>query len=462
MTNTNEHGERVALYIRVSTDEQAEHGYSIPEQRRELLAHAEHEGWHVVDVIVDEGHSGAVGVRPGLDRIMHLAEAGEIDLVLAKKRNRLFRDRYIRMGYERALLEHRVRLVALDDAGHRFADAMMDEFGDWFREEVAKNTVAGRMEKARQGRLIRSHTPVYGFEYTLDGEGYEVIPSKMAVVERIVRSVAERKPLYAIKKELDADGIPAPGGGALWHIKTIREIVKADAYRPVPYAELAPLLTPEARARLEEGKEYGVIWYPRRKVKALDPDPARGYRRPQRVEPYPKAEQVPIPIVSGGIPRDLIDAARAAIRDNRPHRSGGHRVYELAGIIRCAGCGNRLSSNRNLAGGKEYWYYRCPKNQRDGSKGCTMNHNYPAEATERKVLHAVLDAVKDRDDLIRRAEERYKAERRRIARAGVSDATAWRAELDNLERRLANYQRAFGADALSLGDLNLCFNSAGR
>lgn len=162
---------------------------------------------------------------------------------------------------------------------------------------------------------------------------------------------------------------------------------------------------------------------------------------------------MPIPIASSGILRDLIDAARAAIRDNRPHRSGGHRVYELAGIIRCAGCGNRLSSNRNLAGGKEYWYYRCPKNQRDGSKGCTMNHNYPAEATERKVLHAVLDAVKDRDDLIRRAEERYEVERRRITRAGVSDAAAWRTELDNLERRLANYQRAFGADALSLGDL---------
>lgn len=254
MTNTDGRGERVALYIRVSTDEQAEHGYSIPEQRRELLAHAEREGWHVVDVIVDEGHSGAVGVRPGLDRIMHLAEDGKIDLVLAKKRNRLFRDRYIRMGYERALLEHRVRLVALDDAGHRFADAMMDEFGDWFREEVAKNTVAGRMEKARHGRLIRSHTPVYGFEYTLDGEGYEVIPSKMAVVEKIVRSVAERKPLYAIKKELEADGIPTPGGGALWHIKTIREIVKADAYRPVPYAELAPLLTPEARGQAGGGQ----------------------------------------------------------------------------------------------------------------------------------------------------------------------------------------------------------------
>jgi site-specific DNA recombinase len=59
---------RVALYMRVSTDEQSQRGYSIPDQRRELLEYAEREGWHVVKVVEDDGHSGAVGIRPGLDR----------------------------------------------------------------------------------------------------------------------------------------------------------------------------------------------------------------------------------------------------------------------------------------------------------------------------------------------------------------------------------------------------------
>src|SRR5215204_503915 len=57
------------------------------------------------------GHSGALCVRPVLDRIMELAEAGVIEAVLAKRRARLFRDRYLRMGYERSLLEYGVRLV---------------------------------------------------------------------------------------------------------------------------------------------------------------------------------------------------------------------------------------------------------------------------------------------------------------------------------------------------------------
>jgi site-specific DNA recombinase len=453
VTNTNGHGERVALYIRVSTDEQAEHGYSIPEQRRDLMAEVEREGWCMVEEIVDDGYSGAIMVRPGLDRITRLAEAGEIDLVLAKKRNRLFRDRYLRMGYERALMEHDVRLVALDDMGNRFGDGVMDDFADWFRDEVRKNTIGGRMQKAREGKLIRTHTPIYGFAYTEDGEGFERVASRMDVVGRIVRAVAAGTPLHAVKMALQRDHIPAPGGGATWGVKTIREIVTEDAYRPVPYRELEPMLTPKARERLDPSGEYGVVWYPRRKIKTLEADPARGYKCPQKATTRPREEQVPIPVISSGIPRETFDAARAAISVNRPSRSTSKRAYELRSVIRCAECGCLMITNRKVSNGREYHYYRCARYMRDGLKACSNNRSLPAAATERKVLHAVLDAVKDRDDLIRRAEERYEAERRRITRAGVSDAAAWRAELDNLERRRANYQRAFGADALSLGDL---------
>jgi DNA invertase Pin-like site-specific DNA recombinase len=50
---------RVALYMRVSTDEQYRTGYSIPDQRRTLHDHAERLGWRVVEKIVDDGYSGA-------------------------------------------------------------------------------------------------------------------------------------------------------------------------------------------------------------------------------------------------------------------------------------------------------------------------------------------------------------------------------------------------------------------
>ena len=47
----------VALYIRVSSDEQARHGLSVSEQRTTLLNYAEENNYTVVDVYADEGVS---------------------------------------------------------------------------------------------------------------------------------------------------------------------------------------------------------------------------------------------------------------------------------------------------------------------------------------------------------------------------------------------------------------------
>ena len=45
---------RVALYTRVSTEEQAKSGYSLPEQLRTLSEYAARQGWEVVEVIADD------------------------------------------------------------------------------------------------------------------------------------------------------------------------------------------------------------------------------------------------------------------------------------------------------------------------------------------------------------------------------------------------------------------------
>jgi site-specific DNA recombinase len=390
--------------------------------------------------VADEGHSGAVGVRPGLDEIMALAEAGEVDIVLAKKRNRFFRSRYWRLAYERDLEELGVSLVALDDTGNRFADAVNDEFADWYREEVAKNTAAGRMQKAREGKLIASPTAIYGFSYTEDRKNYQVVPEKMAVVERIIREVAEGTPLYTVKKGLERSGIPSPRGRLTWQLKTLREIVKEDAYRPLPYSELAPKLSAEARGRLDPEGEYGVVWYPKRRIRKLDPDPKRGYRRSQSVSPNPREKQIPIPVVPSGIPREVIDAAREALSHNRVSRSKGHRIYELAGFLRCGYCNNVMATNSKQDGERTYYYYRCPRYQRDGLVGCSMNRALRAEETEREVLHAVLDAVKDRDELIRKAEEDFESARRRLLRPG-SDVGRLHKRLEEIERERMEFFR---------------------
>ena len=80
---------------------------------------------------------------------------------------------------------------------------------------------------------------------------------------------------------LEKEGVPAPRGGLLWRESIVRGFVTDDVYRPISYAEIAPMLTPEARSRLDENGEYGVVWYPKLKIVRGDPDPARNCARPR-------------------------------------------------------------------------------------------------------------------------------------------------------------------------------------
>jgi DNA invertase Pin-like site-specific DNA recombinase len=79
-------GKRVAIYLRVSTDEQ-----TTSNQRRELKAVAERHEWSVVSVFEDAGISGAKGrdERPGLDALLKAVARREVDMVVAWSVDRL-------------------------------------------------------------------------------------------------------------------------------------------------------------------------------------------------------------------------------------------------------------------------------------------------------------------------------------------------------------------------------------
>lgn len=79
---------RVAVYVRVSTDEQ-----TTVNQQRELEAVAKRHGWRVVEVFNDHGISGRQGreKRPGFDRMLRGVTRKDFDLVAAWSVDRLGR-----------------------------------------------------------------------------------------------------------------------------------------------------------------------------------------------------------------------------------------------------------------------------------------------------------------------------------------------------------------------------------
>jgi len=84
---------RAALYIRVSTEEQAKQGYSIPAQREDLEKYASSNGYAVVGVFIDEGKSTRkkYTAKPAFMQMLEKVEAGEIDVILFIKLDRWFR-----------------------------------------------------------------------------------------------------------------------------------------------------------------------------------------------------------------------------------------------------------------------------------------------------------------------------------------------------------------------------------
>lgn len=316
---------RVALYARVSTDEQAER-YGLSSQLTELRALAGRKGYAVVGEFSDEGISGATLDRPQLDRLRELVRHGAVDVVLAHDLDRLTRD----VGHCALLLEEferaDVRLEFIAMTAERTAEGrlLLDvkaALGSYERAKIRERTRRGRLEKARQGKWPRGR-PAYG--YRAVGGRLEEDLERAAVVRRIFAwYVEEGLSLRAVLRALRASGAARPTPKApAWSKASVWRILQQTAY---------------------VGR---VIW--NRRLGAS--------RRVVR----PESEWIEIPaprLVSD----DTFARAQALLRANRSRLSGRPATSPapLRGLLWCGACGARLYRTTNRRGRWVGRYYRC-------------------------------------------------------------------------------------------------------
>ncbi|GAB7387104.1 hypothetical protein BSNK01_09400 [Bacillaceae bacterium] len=82
---------KAALYIRVSTEEQAKEGYSVEAQKRKLTDFCHLQEWEIFDYYVDDGYSAKNLDRPALQRLIADLKEKKFDVVLVYKLDRLVR-----------------------------------------------------------------------------------------------------------------------------------------------------------------------------------------------------------------------------------------------------------------------------------------------------------------------------------------------------------------------------------
>lgn len=79
---------RVALYIRVSTEEQALHGDSIEAQKQALIEYAQKNQYKIIDYYIDDGFTATSLKRPSLQRLLKDVREDKIDLIIFTKIDR--------------------------------------------------------------------------------------------------------------------------------------------------------------------------------------------------------------------------------------------------------------------------------------------------------------------------------------------------------------------------------------
>ena len=167
---------RVAIYVRVSTIEQARDGYSIGEQIESLKLYCKAMKWIVVNVYTDAGHSGANMDRPALQDMIRDIEKGLIDKVVVYKLDRLSRSQKDTLELiEDVFLKKNTEFVSMSenfDTSSSFGRAMVGilaVFAQLEREQIKERMNMGREGRAKEGKFHGGGYAPIGYDY-VDGE----------------------------------------------------------------------------------------------------------------------------------------------------------------------------------------------------------------------------------------------------------------------------------------------------
>ena len=468
MPSTNGHDPKQAiLYARVSTEEQARSGFSLAQQMEVLREYVAHEGYEVLEEVIDPGQSGASLERPGMDRVRDLVAVGGVSVVLAQDRDRFVREPAYHYLLKREFEEYDTKLQALNDRGDdspegEFMNGVLDQLAKLKRAKIAERTRRGKLRKAREGKIVAGRAPTFGFDFNESRDAYVVNEETMAVVRRVFEMVGtEGLPIRAVKRLFECEEVPTPYGAQWWSAKTLRDIILDDCYKPFTVEEVRKLVSQDVAAKLNSKDTYGISWYGRhrtwvKQVVELGPDGKR-YRRQRGATEKPREQWIAVPVPDSGIPRELIEAAREAIAENRRPSSAGSRFWELSGgLLVCGNCGRRMTTcrrRRDTNTTKYYYHYRCPKRQVEGAGACLHKKHYRAGEIEGTVWGVVSGLMKDPEQLRADLEEMIKRERGSMRGDPETEAETWLRKLSEADRKRSGFQDLAAEGLITLDEL---------
>lgn len=235
-----------ALYGRVSSSKQREEK-TIDSQIASLSKYAEEQGYRVTPdhIFRDDGYSGSVLVRPGLERLRDLVSEKKLDVILIYSPDRLSR----KYAYQVLLLEefnrHGVEVIFINSPqASTPEEALLLQFqgmiAEYERAQITERSRRGKKHKAKCGLVnVLSNAP-YGYRYIKKGENasasFEVVEKEAETVREIYRLYTEEfLSLREIACYLEDQGVVTRTGKKHWRNQTVSNIIKNPVYKGSAY-----------------------------------------------------------------------------------------------------------------------------------------------------------------------------------------------------------------------------------
>lgn len=235
---------KTIAYIRVSTSEQADRGFSLPAQEQKIKQYAELYGIQIDEVIHDAGFSAKSMDRPGFQKIIQMMNKKEIGTLVIAKLDRM--TRCIKDLAEIIELTNKkdVSLISVNEhidtgtAAGRMILNMLGVISQWERETIGERTSSALQYKKQSGKVYNCNA-LYGYE-NVNGQ---LIPveSEQETITLMIHLRDQGHSFKSIADKLNSLGI-CSRSGKIWHSEQVRRVIKHSEDRKTINANVTELI----------------------------------------------------------------------------------------------------------------------------------------------------------------------------------------------------------------------------
>ena len=331
---------KAVVYARVSSEEQAKHGFSIENQKKVCCEFAQKNGYNVDKIFVDEGKSAKNLDRPEIQELMNYCakKKNNIEAVIIWRLDRISRNNTDYHGVLRPLLAKKgIKLLSATEANVETIEGELMRnigmsFAEYERQVIGARTIAGLRQKASQGEY--PHQAPIGYKNVSREDGSKTV-------------VIDENTAFYIKQAYNLYD------SGMYSLKTLTEKLYEDGFRN------ANKIHKTSIEHILKNIFYTGVFKFEGKV-------------------YENAKHTPI------ISKELFYRVQNRLID--PNKSKKHNIdFTYTGLIRCEHCGCLLTGE--IKKGK-YIYYHCT-----GNKGGNCKRDYINETEIDKAISGVLKLI---------------------------------------------------------------------